>query len=138
MKLNVLSDLHLSFEPFRRPINDADVVILAGDIARPREAVAWALGFDKPVLYVAGNHEFYGGSIDAASAELERLCRGTHVHVLDDSEIVIDGFASWVRRCGPISNCSASVNASRWRWPRRAVCCATSAASGFVNQRVPS
>jgi predicted phosphodiesterase len=91
MKLNILSDLHLGFEPFERPVNDADVVVLAGDIARPREAAAWALGFDKPVLYVAGNHEFYGSSIEGAAAELERLCRGTHVHVLDGSEVVIDG-----------------------------------------------
>jgi predicted phosphodiesterase len=91
MKLNILSDLHLRFEPFERPVNDADVVVLAGDIARPREAAAWALGFSKPVLYVAGNHEFYGSSIDGAAAELERLCRGTHVHVLNDREAVIDG-----------------------------------------------
>src|SRR5947209_4440514 len=91
VKLNILSDLHLSFEPFARPVNDADVVILAGDIARPREAAAWALGFTKPVLYVLGNHEFYGGSIDGAAAELERLCRGTHVSVLNDSETVIGG-----------------------------------------------
>ena len=90
MKLNILSDLHLGVEPIERPVNDADVVILAGDIARPREAVTWALGFDKPVLYVAGNHEFYGGTIDGAAAELERLCRGTHVHLLADSEVVID------------------------------------------------
>ena len=70
MKLNILSDLHLGFEPFARPVNDADVVILAGDIARPREAVAWATGFAKPVLYVPGNHEFYGSSIDRVLAEL--------------------------------------------------------------------
>jgi predicted phosphodiesterase len=91
MKLNILSDLHLRFEAFERPMNDADVVVLAGDIARPREAASWALGFSKPVLYVAGNHEFYGSSIDGAAAELERLCRGTRVHVLNDREAVIDG-----------------------------------------------
>ena len=64
MKLNVLSDLHLSVDGMDRPRNDADVVVLAGDIARPRESAVWAMGFDKPVLYVLGNHEFYGGSID--------------------------------------------------------------------------
>jgi predicted phosphodiesterase len=91
MKLHVLSDLHLPFEPFERPESDADIVILAGDIARPRAAVEWALGFAKPVLYVAGNHEFYGSSIDGTRAELRRLCEGTHVHLLDDDEILIDG-----------------------------------------------
>ncbi|MET1083453.1 MAG: metallophosphoesterase [Burkholderiales bacterium] len=91
MKLNVLSDLHLNVGGMDRPRNDADVIVLAGDIARPREAAAWALGFDKPVLYVLGNHEFYGGSIDSTADELRRLCADSHVHVLDDDEIWIDG-----------------------------------------------
>jgi predicted phosphodiesterase len=90
MKLNILSDLHLGFGALDRPQNDADVIVLAGDISRPREAAAWALRFERPVLYVLGNHEFYGSSIDEAADELKRLCAGTHVHVLDNTEIVID------------------------------------------------
>jgi len=91
MKLNILSDLHLSRDAMAVPSNDADVVILAGDIARPREAVAWALGFSRPVLYVAGNHEFYGGNIAGTIAGLRRLCDGTHIHVLDNDQVVING-----------------------------------------------
>lgn len=91
MKLNILSDLHLGFSGLDTPRNDADVVVLAGDISRPKEAAAWALRLDRPVLYVLGNHEFYGSSIDGAAQELKRLCAGTQVHVLDDSGIVIDG-----------------------------------------------
>ena len=90
MKLNILSDLHLGFGAFDRPVNDADVVILAGDISRPREAVAWALRFEKPVLYVLGNHEFYGSSIDGAADEVKRLCDRTQIQVLDNTETVID------------------------------------------------
>ncbi len=89
MKLNILSDIHLSVCGFDRPDNDADVVILAGDIARPREAIAWARDFGKPVLYVPGNHEFYGGSLDGVAAELGRLSAGTSIHLLDNAEIVI-------------------------------------------------
>ncbi|MDQ2927488.1 MAG: metallophosphoesterase [Pseudomonadota bacterium] len=89
MKINILSDLHLSSGGLDRPENDADVVVLAGDIARPREAVAWARHFGKPVLYVLGNHEFYGGSLDGAATELERRCAGTCIRVLDNSQIVI-------------------------------------------------
>jgi len=91
MRLNILSDLHLGVGGLEHPRNDADLVVLAGDVTRPRDAAAWALGFDKPVLYVLGNHEFYGGSIEGTIDELKRLCAGTHVHVLDDAEIVIDG-----------------------------------------------
>jgi predicted phosphodiesterase len=91
MKLNILSDLHLSLGALAIPRNDADVVILAGDIARPREAVSWASGFAKPVLYVAGNHEFYGNSIAGAAKELRQLCAGTNIRVLDNDAVVIDG-----------------------------------------------
>src|SRR5687767_509714 len=91
MRLNVLSDLHLSRGALAIPVNDADVVVLAGDIARPREAIAWASGFAKPVLYVAGNHEFYGGSIAGTLADLKRLSAGSGIRVLDNDEVLIDG-----------------------------------------------
>ena len=91
MRLNVLSDLHLSLGALAVPANDADVVVLAGDIARPKEAIAWASGFAKPVLYVPGNHEFYGGSIAGTVAELRRLSAGSNIHVLDDDEVAIEG-----------------------------------------------
>ncbi|MCE9660776.1 MAG: metallophosphoesterase [Burkholderiales bacterium] len=89
MKLHVLSDLHLGFCGFDPPRIDADVVILAGDIARPRDAIAWARRFDKPVLYVLGNHEFYGSSLEEAASELRRQSAGTCIHVLDNTELVL-------------------------------------------------
>lgn len=89
MKLNILSDLHLGFAAMTPPANNADVVILAGDIARPREAVEWASSLKKPVLYVLGNHEFYGSSLDGTVAEMRRLCAGTAVQLLDDDEVHI-------------------------------------------------
>lgn len=91
MKLNILSDLHLGCGALDVPRNEANVVILAGDIARPQEAVSWALGFTKPVLYIAGNHEFYGSSIVKASDELKKLCAGTNIHILDNDQVMIEG-----------------------------------------------
>ena len=73
------------------PENEADVVIIAGDIARPKEAITWASGLVKPVLYVPGNHEFYGGSIAGTVDELKRLSAGTRIRVLDDEEVMIEG-----------------------------------------------
>ena len=35
MKLNILSDLHLGVDPFERPNNDADVIVLIRDL-RPK------------------------------------------------------------------------------------------------------
>ena len=89
MKLNILSDLHLRQAPLPVPGNDADVVVLAGDIARPAEAMAWARGFAKPVLYVPGNHEHYGDTIEATVAALRREADGADIHVLDRDAVVI-------------------------------------------------
>jgi predicted phosphodiesterase len=91
MKLHIVSDLHLSQGAMPLPATDADVVILAGDIARPAQAIVWASGIGKPVLYVPGNHEFYGGSIGGTIRELKGLARGTCVQVLDRDETVIAG-----------------------------------------------
>jgi Icc-related predicted phosphoesterase len=87
MKLNVLSDLHLSQGGLPGPSVDADLVVLAGDVARPAQAVEWAKSLRAPVLYVPGNHEFYGGSLPGTLRELKRLTQGSHVHVLDNEEI---------------------------------------------------
>jgi hypothetical protein len=91
MKLNILSDLHLNVAPMDAPGTDADVVVLAGDIARPSAAVAWARNFPQPVLYVPGNHEFYGGSIVGTLKQLKELCAVTSIRLLDDEECVIGG-----------------------------------------------
>lgn len=91
MKINILSDLHVGFSELDTPLNNADVVVLAGDVAQPRHAAHWAMRLHKPVIYVLGNHEFYGGSIDTAAAELKHICAGTNIHVLDNDELTIDG-----------------------------------------------
>jgi Icc-related predicted phosphoesterase len=91
MKLNILSDLHLDFGALEVPQNDADAVILAGDIARPEKAVSWAMSVNKPVLYVLGNHEFYGDNIANTADELKQLCAGTNIHVLDSDAVTIEG-----------------------------------------------
>ena len=92
MRLQVISDLHLSrgwLEP--RTADSADAIVLAGDIARPEPAIAWARSLARPVLYVPGNHEFYGASLTGVVRELRRLAQGTQVHILDNDECVLDG-----------------------------------------------
>ena len=91
MKLHILSDLHLGVQGMEHPQTDADIVVLAGDIARPAQAVAWAQGFGKPVLYVPGNHEFYGARHAQVLAELQRLSQGTQVRLLDNRSVTLAG-----------------------------------------------
>lgn len=91
LRLNILSDLHLSVAGLDLPTADADVVILAGDISRPKQAFDWALKLTKPVLYVAGNHEFYGNSISGTMADLKQRSQGTHIQILEQDQVVLQG-----------------------------------------------
>lgn len=91
VRLNILSDLHLGRGDLALPETDADAVILAGDIARPGQAIAWARRFPRPVVYVPGNHEFYGSGLPATVASLRSLAAGSRIHVLDRQECVLCG-----------------------------------------------
>ncbi|MBP6020392.1 MAG: metallophosphoesterase family protein [Burkholderiaceae bacterium] len=91
LKLHILSDLHLSRGGMLVPDTDADVVILAGDIARPEAAIAWARTFHQPVLYVPGNHEFYGNSLAATVQQLRTHALGSNIHILDNDVLILDG-----------------------------------------------
>lgn len=91
MKINLMSDLHLSVAGLEPPRTDADLIVLAGDIARPDAAIAWARSLERPVLYVPGNHEFYGGSLDGTVRRLKQLAQGTAITVLDNEVAVVDG-----------------------------------------------
>lgn len=91
VKLQILSDLHLSVQEMAPVVTDADIVILAGDVARPPAAMAWARRFAKPVVYVPGNHEFYGASLPETVAQLQDLAQGSQVHVLDNQAVVLHG-----------------------------------------------
>ncbi|NYT79681.1 metallophosphoesterase [Alcaligenaceae bacterium] len=90
-RLHILSDLHLGVAGMAHPHTDADIVILAGDISRPAQAIAWARDFDQPVLYVPGNHEFYGSNLPDTINQLKELASGTQIHVLDNDEIILGG-----------------------------------------------
>lgn len=91
MKLAILSDLHLSVAGMEVPNTDADVVVLAGDVGRPQQAIDWAKQFAQPVVFIPGNHEFYGSSLTATVAALKHAAHDSNVHVLERDEVCIDG-----------------------------------------------
>ena len=102
MRLYILSDLHLEFEPFTPPAVEADVVILAGDVSTGRNGLKWALTAfpERPVIYVLGNHEFYGQKLQKLILELREMARGTNVHVLENKswtvgEVTFLGATLW-------------------------------------------
>ena len=89
----MLSDLHLERRSLVPAGIDADAVVLAGDIATGTRGVDWARSWasGRPVLYVAGNHEFYGHAIPGLIDELRQAAVGSSVHVLENDEVVLDG-----------------------------------------------
>lgn len=93
MRLHVLSDLHLERGEFELPAPAADVLVLAGDVATGIDGIEWARDHaaGRPVLYLAGNHEFYGHEFPALITELREAARGSEVHVLEDDELILDG-----------------------------------------------
>lgn len=93
MRLHLLSDLHLEFAPFVPPRPAVDCVVLAGDIGTRASGLRWIRETypDVPVVYVLGNHEFYGERLPRLTAKLVEQAAGTNVHLLENSSIEVGG-----------------------------------------------
>lgn len=93
MKTLILSDLHLEISDMDTPKADADVVVLAGDIAVGNAGIYWARTIwpTTEIVYVAGNHEFYGKERNSTIQDLRRAAKETGVHFLDNDEVMING-----------------------------------------------
>jgi predicted phosphodiesterase len=92
VRIHVLSDLHLEAAPFVPAKVDADVVVLAGDIGNGTAGIEWAKrAFHLPVLYLAGNHEYYEGEFEEVRDAMEACAHGSNVRLLDCSECVLGG-----------------------------------------------
>ena len=95
MRLRVLSDLHLEhYEASRElPKVAADAVILAGDIHAGTRGLAWAAErfAGTPVLYVPGNHEFYGTCMPTLRRDLAEEAARLGIHLLDNRSLTLGG-----------------------------------------------
>jgi predicted phosphodiesterase len=99
MKIQLASDLHLEFiqrtSPgvlIIAPEPDADVLILPGDIVTGHAAPELFRDWPVPVLYVAGNHEFYGHALGPTQHTLRaaaQLPRKAPFHFLENQSVVI-------------------------------------------------
>lgn len=100
MKLLILSDIHTEFhadggESFTASLPEADVCVLAGDVSNAQGLRSTLVRFIekyKHVVYVHGNHEFYGSDRDSVCAHTKALAdahRG--FHWLDNDSVKIEG-----------------------------------------------
>ena len=102
MKIRLLSDLHTEFRlPYKShamsEYRGEDVLVLAGDIAsgstNTMDVIKHFLdcGFPK-VVYVPGNHEYYGTGFDEFNAKMENKCYNTPgAYYLNPESVEIDG-----------------------------------------------
>lgn len=101
MRLLVISDLHLEFGPFEfpAPMPEFDIAVFAGDIGKPiTAAVGWLAQqgqhgplFGRPVIYVPGNHEFYGSVMNLSLAEGREAAEFAGIDLLSRRTVVIGG-----------------------------------------------
>jgi len=93
LRVRVLSDLHLNHRTWKAPDVPADVVMLAGDVTSGLEGIRWARSVfkDTPIVYVAGNQEFYGYNIDELVPELRRVASEHDVHFLEQEVLYMSG-----------------------------------------------
>lgn len=91
MKILYVSDIHTEFD--NHPLlPEVDVIVLAGDIGsweRKLELISYLKYVStraKHVIYVLGNHEYYGTSIDIGLGKIEQLivdAKLHNIHLLD-------------------------------------------------------
>jgi Icc-related predicted phosphoesterase len=91
LRIQIISDLHLEFGPLELPASDGDVLVAAGDIAVGKEGHRWLQRMPCPVVYVAGNHEYWRHDLFMLKETLTRMSQRGNVHFLENRSIEIEG-----------------------------------------------
>ena len=105
MRINIASDLHLEtydwipkFSPRKAShmfsgLFSCDLLVLAGDIVgSPRWLSEWLSLCPVPVVYILGNHEYYGKSLERTESAFRHMLDDLpHVHFLNGESVVVNG-----------------------------------------------
>jgi predicted phosphodiesterase len=108
MKAQLLSDLHTEFHKFFGPLEflrwipyepDLDFLFLLGDIVVPgvqdvdecRQVFEYLGTKAKHVLYVVGNHEYYGSLGKDRTDDILRYIMPSNMVWLDNNDVTLDG-----------------------------------------------
>jgi len=90
MRIQFFSDIHLEFGPCELSSVNADVLIAAGDIHTGIWGLDWLAQADCPVVYIAGNHEYYGGDIVYTLSDLRSQAADFDIHFLENDVFTIN------------------------------------------------
>lgn len=101
MRIQIASDLHREFlsATQRNPEHKnycplievdptVDALILAGDIDTGTKSIDWMASLGVPVVYIAGNHEFYGYDINVTK-KIAKEAYTKSIHFLDPGTVHI-------------------------------------------------
>jgi predicted phosphodiesterase len=98
MKIEFHSDLHLESRPGGHMLmqTTSDLIVLAGDIDTGLRGLKYADVIsdmhEKPVIYIAGNHEFYRHDYAVLLEEMRGFAAQLpDVHFLEQDELIIQG-----------------------------------------------
>lgn len=97
MKIQLYSDIHIEqIGFFSIPKLDSDLIILAGDIDTGIYGLEWAQELTtlhkKPVIYVAGNHEYYRHEYHELTQSMREYAdQYDYLHFLEKDELILNG-----------------------------------------------
>lgn len=93
MRIRILSDLHQEFGEADVPEVACDCVVLAGDVSTKLDGVRWIRQRfpEVPVVYLCGNHEYYGDKYPSLLDKIREETQGSNIHFLEDSFVTIGG-----------------------------------------------
>lgn len=99
MKIQVLSDLHLDFKPYTIKLHkEADILVLAGDICSQAfvqrlKHILGRIPKGFPVIYITGNHDYYGSEFQAVNNLWEEFANNTPgFHFLNNKTFFFGGY----------------------------------------------
>jgi len=72
------------------PKTESDVVILASNIHPGTIGITWARETftNNEVVYVPGNHEYYGQALPQHTSKLKEMAQSSNLHVLENDALV--------------------------------------------------
>jgi hypothetical protein len=91
MRIHILSDLHNEFGTFTLPNVSSDLLILAGDTDVGTKGAAWITHeyHQRPILYIIGNHEYYGKQLPTIQQQMLTLEPQTNLYILENRELIL-------------------------------------------------
>lgn len=96
MKVRLLSDLHLEFEPFTLSYHGEDILVLAGDVSAHIEQTMTLVrnyleeNHHPQIVFILGNHDYYHKSLQETHTFYENIDID-RFHYLQDESVVIQG-----------------------------------------------